>query len=49
MEIITHKEISARGGKAQWKGLTKEQRTKIMKARWDVRRLNKEVKEAVNK
>lgn len=42
---LTHKQVSARGGKAQWKGLSKEERSKIMKTRWEVRRR----KQSVNK
>lgn len=42
---LTHKEVSSRGGKAQWKSLTKDERTKIMKNRWIIRRLKK----AINK
>lgn len=41
MKQLTHKEVSSRGGKAQWKGLSKEERNKIMKDRWIVRRLKK--------
>ena len=47
MKILTHKEMSSRGGKAQWKGLNKQERSERIKARWDVRRLNKEVKQAI--
>jgi len=38
---LTHKEISARGGKAQWEGISKEQRFKIIQARWLKGRKNK--------
>lgn len=40
MKTLTHKEVSRRGGLAQWKGLSKEDRAKIMKRRWEIRRLN---------
>lgn len=43
MKELTHKEISARGGKAQWKGLSKARRHEIMKERWAKRRLNKTI------
>jgi len=42
---LTHKQVSARGGFAQWKGLSKEERSKRIKERWIIRRLKK----AVNK
>lgn len=49
MKQLTHKEVSSRGGKNSWKNKTKEEKTKIMKERWLIRKMNKEVKEAVNK
>lgn len=45
MKQLTHKEMSSRGGKAQWEGLSKEERNKIMKERWNKRRLNKAIKD----
>ena len=49
MKELTHKQMSSRGGKAQWKGLSKARRHEIMKDRWAIRKMNKEVKEAINK
>lgn len=47
METLTHKQICSNGGKKAWKGTTKAERSKIIKDRWLIRRLKKEVKEAV--
>lgn len=41
MEIITHKEISSRGGTNFWKDKTPEQRSKIWKERAKKRALRK--------
>lgn len=38
---LTQREWASRGGHAHWKGLTKEQRSEIIKARWAKGRLNK--------
>lgn len=40
---LTHKEVCSTGGKNSWKNKTKEERSKIMKERWEVRRKNKAV------
>ena len=32
--------MSSKGGKAQWKGLSKARRREIMKDRWAIRRAN---------
>jgi hypothetical protein len=43
MKSLTHKQVSANGGKKAWKNKTKEERSKIMKERWIIRRLKKAV------
>lgn len=37
---LTHKQVCSNGGKAQWKGLSKEERKQIMMKRWEVRKKN---------
>lgn len=49
MKILTHKEVCSRGGKNSWKDKSKKERNEILKQRWLIRKMNKEVKEAVNK
>lgn len=47
MKQLTHKEVSSRGGKNSWKGKSKKERTEILKQRWLIRKLNKQVRKAI--
>ena len=40
MKILTHKEVCSTGGKNYWKNKTKEERNRIMKERWAIRKKN---------
>lgn len=44
MKKLTIQEVGHRGGKNYWKKYTKAQRSKIIKDRWIIRKLNKQSK-----
>lgn len=39
MKELLHKQVCSRGGKNSWKNKTKEEKNKIMKDRWIIRKL----------
>lgn len=43
---LTHKEVCSTGGKNSWKNKTKEERSKIMKERWAIRKKNNAINNA---
>ena len=45
MKKLTIQEVGSRGGKNYWKKYTKAQRSKIIKDRWIIRKLNKQMKD----